>query len=132
MLKRLQQQRRSPERGVITLEFVGTFAIVLGMVLIVWQGMLAMHALTETNYAARDAARAEVLINGSGSAAGENALSSHLREGSSITCETSSDAVTCQAEVRIPLITSTVLGGGIHEPTVTRSATMPDTGEVNR
>lgn len=128
------QRRKSPsshERGVIALEFVGTFGIVLAMVLIVWQGMLAMHALSEANYAARDAARAEVMRSGAGQVAGETSLSSHLQSGSDILCSLDGDAITCRAEVNIPIIGSEVIGDGLHGPSVTRSATMPNIGEVD-
>lgn len=129
--KRLRRARGAGERGVIALEFVGTFGLVLAMVLIVWQGMLAMHALSEANYAARDAARAEVMRSGTGPSAGQNALSAHLQDTSFISCSSSTGAVTCEAEVDIPLIASSVIGDGVHGPSVTRSATMPAVGEVD-
>ncbi|WP_300343839.1 TadE family protein [Nesterenkonia sp.] len=119
--------RHSKERGSLSIEFAGTMVFVLLMVFFAWQGLLAMHALSQANSAARDAARAESISVGSGYSSGMNALSRSLQPGSSIRCNRSAHTsrVTCQAEVNVPIIRIGVLGDALPSTTINRSATMP-------
>lgn len=113
------------ERGAITLEFVGTVAVVLVMMLTAWQGLLAMHALSQTNTAARDAARAASLGE-DWNEAGRAALSESLQEDSHVECVRDAADVTCTAHVNVPLINIGGTGSAIPPMTMTREATMPD------
>lgn len=127
MIPELKQGRkRRGERGAMTIEFVGTIFIVLMMLMIAWQAFLGMHALTQANSAARDAARAASLGD-HGPTAGKQALSRSLQPGSNVTCPPSfGSSVTCQARVQIP----SILGDRFSNmPIITRSATMPRSGD---
>lgn len=109
----------------MSIEFVGTMALVLIMLMIAWQGFLGMHALTQANSAARDAARAESTAAGTGGAAGMRALSESLQSGSQISCRTVGSSVICDASVQIP----TIIGDGWEGmPSISRSATLPRSG----
>ncbi|GAB3044696.1 TadE/TadG family type IV pilus assembly protein [Sediminivirga luteola] len=120
-------RRTTRERGSISIEFVGTIGIVLVMLLIALQGLLAMHALSQANSAARNAARAETLSTGSGQAEGLAALSSSLRAGSSVRCTNRSSDVTCEARVQVPMFAIGWLTELMPPMSVSRSATMPQT-----
>lgn len=117
------------ERGAVAIEFLGTFIFIFFMVLITWQGFLAMNALTQANSAARDASRAESVEVGAGQDAGMNALGASLQSGSVISCGSSGgDRVSCEAEVNVPVIAAGPWGEALPDFTVSRSATMPAGG----
>lgn len=122
----VRRRRPDNERGAITLEFVGTMVAVLLMVLFAWQGLLAMHALSQANSAARDAARAETLYPGDGETAGKSALSQSLQDGSTVSCPPPSSSITCTARVKMPVITNGLVGDVIPPVWITREATMPN------
>lgn len=125
ILELKQGRKRRGERGAMTIEFVGTIFIVLMMLMIAWQAFLGMHALTQANSAARDAARA-VTLGHDGRTAGKQALSRSLQSGSEVTCSQIAGGVTCRAQVKIP----SILGDRFSSmPSITRSATMPRSGD---
>lgn len=117
--------RRKQEQGTVVLEFLGTMIFVLIMVVFAWQGLLAAHALSQANTAARDAARAETL-GSDGERAGQNALSQSLQEGSGINCWRSPGGqdVTCEADVNVPILGTPWWNDVVPAATITRSATM--------
>ncbi len=124
--RRVGRLARKNERGTVGLEFLGTMIFVFIMVVFAWQGFLAMHALSQANTAARDAARAESLAAGTGTSAGLDALSSSLRPGSSVSCGGSGgSSITCTADVNVPIIGTDFWWDPLPATTISRSATMP-------
>ncbi|WP_033420453.1 hypothetical protein [Nesterenkonia alba] len=109
------------------MEFLGTFLWVFVMVLVTWQGFLAMHALSQANTAARDAARAESVTPGTGPTQGAAAVSESLHSGTSVSCSpiAPDSAVSCTAEVEVPVLGMDWVAEMFPEWRVSRSATMP-------
>lgn len=123
---RKDRQQTKNEQGTVGLEFLGTMIFVFIMVIFAWQGFLAMHALSQANAAARDAARAESQTAGTGSSAGLSALSASLRPESSVTCGGPvGSRVTCSADVNVPILGVPWWGDTLSATTISRSATMP-------
>lgn len=117
--------RSKSDRGAVSLEILGTMIFVVMMVLFAWQGLLAMHALSQANTAARDAARAESIALNTGESAGIAALSQSLQSGSSISCSPGAASVRCTADVNVPVLSIGWAGDAISPVSISRSATMP-------
>ena len=54
---RTAMSRQRPDSGVVSIEFLGTATLLLAAGLIALQLMLAMHAMSQANSAARNGAR---------------------------------------------------------------------------
>jgi pilus assembly protein CpaE len=77
-------ERKEPERGQASIEFLGVLPAVLLVALVAWQVVLAGHASWLTAQAARVGARAHV-VGEDPEAAARTALPRHLRRGLSVT-----------------------------------------------
>jgi hypothetical protein len=116
-------RRDRRDRGSASLEFLGMLPILLLIALAGVQLGLVAYTAAQAGTAARAAARMEALHDHpvTGSAAGTQAVSSWLRDGTRVTTTgDAADSVRATATVRIPS-----LFPGLDPGTVTRTATMP-------
>ncbi|WP_431960078.1 TadE/TadG family type IV pilus assembly protein [Actinacidiphila sp. bgisy160] len=115
--------RRSRDRGSASLEFLGMLPILLLVALAGVQLGLAAYTAAQAGTAARAAARMAALHDPpvTGSAAGTEAVSSWLRDGTRVsTTGDTGDSVRATATVEIPSVLP-----GLRPGSVTRTATMP-------
>lgn len=130
MLGSVKKRLRATDKGAVSLEFVGMFVIFLLLLITALQAMLAMFSLSQANSAARNAARSEVLAEGSGPYAAQAAVSPGLRDaGVNTQCKgtrSTDGAITCKVTISVPILNA-------HTPAwvptikVSRSATQPYT-----
>jgi Flp pilus assembly protein TadG len=113
---------RRRDRGSASLEFLGMLPILLLIALAGVQLGLAAYTAAQAGTAARAAARMEALHDHpvSGSAAGTEAVSSWLRDGTTVTTTSGDDSVRATAKVDIPSVFP-----GFDPGSVQRAATMP-------
>lgn len=113
---------RRRDRGSASLEFLGMLPILLLIALAGVQLGLAAYTAAQAGTAARAAARMEARHDHplSGSAAGTQAVSSWLRDGTNVTTGDGGDATRATATIEIPSVIP-----GLSPGSVTRSATMP-------
>ncbi|MGX6451668.1 TadE/TadG family type IV pilus assembly protein [Brevibacterium paucivorans] len=130
MIKQLMAKKR--EKGVLSLEFVGTFGVFLFLLAIAFQAMLAMFALSQANSAARNAARAEAMMPGTGPGAAQSAVSPGLQaQGVQTTCSGGHNPkgdVTCKVSLGVPVFNMPDAPQWFPEIRVTRASTQPVTG----
>lgn len=123
--------KKSRDKGSITLEFVGTFAIYLFLVALAFQAMLAMFSVSQANTAARNAARAEVLQAGAGQQAAYQAVSPGLREtGVNTSCSGSrgpKGEIKCEVSLGMPIFNFKDAPDWAPKLRVSRSNTQPMT-----
>lgn len=100
---RTAMSRQRPDSGVVSIEFLGTATLLLAAGLIALQLMLAMHAMSQANSAARNGARSEAISVGSGTAAAHAAVSESLREDTRAHCS-GLDDITCVVEIDMPML----------------------------
>lgn len=122
--------KRNRQKGAVSIEFAGTFFMFLILLITAIQAMLAMFSLSQANSAARNAARSEVLIPGSGNFAAQQAVSPGLRKaGVTSACHGArvhNGSITCEVTVAVPVLAAnTPLW--LPNVKVTRSATQPIT-----
>lgn len=115
------------ERGAVSIEFLGTATLLLAAGLIALQLMLAMHAMSQANSAARNGARAEAISVGTGTAAAHAAVSESLREHTRARCSGGSD-ITCDVEIDMPMLGIDWVQDRVPPLTVTRTAHFKRTG----
>lgn len=114
---------RRRDRGSASLEFLGMLPILLLIALAGLQLGLAAYTAAQAGTAARAAARMEAVHDRpvSGAAAGTQAVSSWLRDGTEVTTAGGAgDSVQATATVEIPSVFP-----GFSPGSVTRTATMP-------
>ncbi|MEU6340328.1 TadE/TadG family type IV pilus assembly protein [Streptomyces sp. NPDC046977] len=113
---------RRRDRGSASLEFLGMLPILLLIALAGVQLGIAAYTAAQAGTAARTAARMEARHDHplSGAAAGTQAVSSWLRDGTNVTTDGGGDATHATATIEIPSVIP-----GLSPGSVTRSATMP-------
>lgn len=112
---------RRRESGVVSIEFLGTATLLIAAGLIALQLMLAMHAMSQANSAARNGARSEAISVGSGTAAAHSAVSESLREDTRAHCSGLND-ITCVVEIDMPMLGIDWVQDFMPAVTVTRTA----------
>lgn len=125
MVSTRSKPRKQGEAGVVSIEFLGSFVMVVAAALIGLQLLVAGHTLTQANSAARNGARAETITPGTGTSAAYSAVSSSLRQDTHASCSYGSEAA-CTVQIRMPLLGVSWLES-LPRPTVTRTAVMPRT-----
>lgn len=118
---KIPRPRRTRESGVVSIEFLGTAVLLVAAGLIALQLMLAMHAMSQANSAARNGARSEAISAGTGTAAAHAAVSESLREGTRAHCA-GLDDITCVVEIDMPLLGIDWVRDLMPPLTVTRTA----------
>ncbi len=112
---------RKGERGVVSIEFLGSATMFLVGGLIALQIMLAMHALSQANHAARNGARAEAISMGSGTPAAYAAVSESLRSETRAHCGGAKE-INCTVQIDMPYLGMNWISQIIPPVTVTRTA----------
>ncbi|OFL68800.1 MULTISPECIES: TadE/TadG family type IV pilus assembly protein [unclassified Brevibacterium] len=123
-LRGIKQRLRSSangERGVVSIEFLGSASLLLVAGLIGIQIMLAMHALSQANHAARNGARAEAIAVGTGTPAAYAAVSESLRSGTRATCGGYKE-INCTVQIDMPYLGMSWVSDVVPPMTVTRTA----------
>lgn len=124
-LARLRAGRQA-EHGAVSIEFLAGSVVVFAAVLIGLQALLAMHSLSQANSAARNAARAESIVAGSGVAAGNFAVSESLRAGTTTSCANGAE-IRCTTTVSVPVLNISWLEERVPPMQVSRTAVFPRT-----
>lgn len=112
---------RRRDSGVVSIEFLGTAALLLAAGLIALQLMVAMNAMAQANSAARNGARSEAISVGSGTAAAHAAVGESLREDTRAHCS-GLDDITCTVEIDMPVLGIDWVQDLVPPFTVTRTA----------
>ena len=118
--RRLLHMLRHDERGVLDIELVGFIPALVIVLLLLLQGFLAVSTVTSTSAAARDGARAAMLVR-SATAAAENSLPDWVTL-QSVTDDCGNDhcvQVTARVPIGLPAFTTEHI-------TVTRTAYFPE------